>query len=31
MIKAWTDEANRLVYEVTGDTALFHSCRDHYR
>ncbi len=25
------DQANRLVYEVTGDTALFHSCRDHYR
>ena len=24
------DQANRLVYEVTGDTVLFHSCRDRY-
>lgn len=25
------DQTNRLVYEVTGDTVLFHSCRDLYR
>ena len=25
------DQTNRLVYEVTDDTVLFHSCRDHYR
>ena len=24
-------QTNRLVYEVTDDTVLFHSCRDHYR
>ena len=24
-------QTNKLVYEVTDDTVLFHSCRDHYR
>lgn len=24
------DQANRLVYEVSGDMVVCHSCRDHY-
>ena len=24
------DQANRIVYEVSGDTVIFHSCRDRY-
>lgn len=24
------DQANRLVYEVSGDTLMLHSAKDHY-
>lgn len=24
------DQANRLVYEIAGDTVVIYSCRDHY-